>query len=205
MMKELSNYLKQSSQIRLSLHSMSEVTDPLFISFSLDIDNKIDNDNRYRIRECVQQNVTLWKEIHECIKINNLKQLMTLLSTHTVNLNSLNLSTDGDTILHSAAKSNSMEMIEFVLQRISLNTKQRMRKMRNKQGQLPDDLLTITRWTPSIHLLFPLKFRQAVKAVLMLGAKRQDGTPYYPQAYFYKLPRDVLFIILEYAAPDYGQ
>jgi hypothetical protein len=49
-----------------------------------------------------------------------------------------------------------------------------------------------------------------VKAVLMLGAKRQDGTPYYPQTHFYKLPKDVLFIILQYAVsksvtPETGQ
>jgi hypothetical protein len=34
----------------------------------------------------------------------------------------------------------------------------------------------------------------------MLGAKRQDGTPYYPQTHFYKLPKDLLFLILQYAA-----
>jgi hypothetical protein len=59
----------------------------------------------------------------------------------------------------------------------------------------------LSRWTPSLHALFPLKFRQLVKAVLMLGAKRQDGTPYYPHTHFYKLPKDVLFIILDYAIP----
>jgi hypothetical protein len=73
-----------------------------------------------------------------------------------------------------------------------------MLKTRNNLGQLPADLFT--KWTPSTHLLFPLKFRQVVKAVLMLGAKRQDGTPYYPQTHFYKLPKDLLFIILQFAA-----
>jgi hypothetical protein len=132
----------------------------------------------------------------ECIRTNDLNQLMTLLSKHTINLNSFNLSTDGDTILHSAAKSNNVKMMEFVLQRISPSTKQRMLKMRNKQEQLPSDLIRV--WTPSIHSLFPLKFRRVVKVVLMLGAKRQDGTPYYPQTHFYKLPKHVLFEILQY-------
>jgi hypothetical protein len=91
-------------------------------------------------------------------------------------------------------------MIEFVLQRISPSTKQRMLKMKNNWNQLPSDV--VRRWTPSTHSLFPLKFRQIVKAVLMLGAKRQDGTPYYPQTHFYKLPKDVLFIILQYAVPN---
>jgi hypothetical protein len=125
---------------------------------------------------------------------------MTLLSKHTINLNSFNLSDDGDTILHSAAKSNNVKMIEFILQRISPSTKQRMMKMKNKQQHLPIDLLTT--WTPSTHSLFPLKFRQVVKAVLMLGAKRQDRTPYYPQTHFYKLPKDLLFLILQYAVSN---
>jgi hypothetical protein len=123
---------------------------------------------------------------------------MTLLSKHTINLNSCNLSTDGDTILHSAAKSNDVKMITFILQRVSPRTREQMVKMKNYQQQLPSDL--VARWTPSTHSLFPLKFRQVVKAVLMLGAKRQDGTPYYPQTHFYKLPKDVLFLILQYAA-----
>jgi hypothetical protein len=122
---------------------------------------------------------------------------MALLSKHTINLNSFNLSFDRNTILHSAAMSNDVKMIEFVLQRISPSTKQRMMKMKNRQQKLPLDLVAV--WTPSTHSLFPLKFRQVVKAVLMLGAKRQDGTPYYPQTYFYKLPKDVLFLILQYA------
>jgi hypothetical protein len=122
---------------------------------------------------------------------------MTLLSQHTINLNSFNLSTVGDTFVHSAAKSNDVKMMEFILQRLSPSTKQRMLKMKNWRHQLPSDLITI--WAPSTHSLFPLKFRQVVKAVLMLGAKRQDGTPYYPQTHFYKLPKAVLFIILQYA------
>jgi hypothetical protein len=141
----------------------------------------------------------LWKEIHECIRTNDMKQLKALLSKHTINLNSFNLSGYKDTILHSAAKSNDVKMMEFVLQRLSPSIKQRMMKMKNRQQQLPSHLVTKWRlWTPSIHSFFPLKFRQVVKAVLMLGAKRQDGTPYYPQTHFYKLPKDVLFIILQY-------
>jgi hypothetical protein len=137
-------------------------------------------------------------EIFTSIKTNDLKRLMRLLSKHRINLNSFNVSGNGNTILHSAARSNDVKMIEFVLQKLSPSTKQRMIHWKNEAGQLPADL--VRRWTPSIHSLFPLKFRQAVKAVLMLGANRQDGTPYYPQTHFYKLPKDVLFIILQYAA-----
>jgi hypothetical protein len=140
----------------------------------------------------------MWDEIHDLIQTNKLERLMTLLSKHTINLNCFNLSNDGDTILHSAAKSNNLKMIEFILQHLSPITKEKMTKKHNKQRRLPSDL--VGRWTPSIHSLFPLKFRQVVKSVLMLGAKRQDGTPYYPQTHFYKLPKDALFLILQYAA-----
>jgi hypothetical protein len=75
----------------------------------------------------------MWEAIHESIRTNDLKQLMTLLSRHTINsLNSFNLSRDGDTILHSAAKSNDVKMIEFIFQRLSPSAKQRMLNMRNK-------------------------------------------------------------------------
>jgi hypothetical protein len=136
----------------------------------------------------------MWRNVHLCIRTNGFRQLTELLSKHTINLNSFNLSTDGDTILHSAAKSNDVKMIEFVLQRISPSTKQRMLKMKNKRYQLPGDLLTV--WTPLIHSLFPLKFRQVVKAVLMLAAKRQDGTLKLTSTNYPK----IFFIILQYAA-----
>jgi hypothetical protein len=103
-------------------------------------------------------------------------------------------------VLHSALMSNDVKMMEYVLQRLSPSTKQRMLKMKNYGSKLPADLVTI--WTPSTHSLFPVQFRQVVKAVLMLGAKRQDGTPYYPQTHFYKLPKDVLFLILQFATPE---
>jgi hypothetical protein len=139
------------------------------------------------------------RKIHDCIRTNDLGQLMALISKYTISLNNIERSTCGDTFLHSAAKSNDVKMIEFVLQRLSPNGKHLLRNLKNQQGQLASDLIT-TRWTPSTHSLFPRKFRQVVKAVLMLGAKRQDGTPYYPQTHFYKLPKDVLFLILQHAS-----
>jgi ankyrin repeat protein len=166
-----------------------------FGSFSLNADWFGDS----QLKEPIERNKELWNKIHDCIRTNDLELLMTLLSKHSINLNNFNRSTDGDTILHSAVKSNNMKTLQFVLQRISPSTKQRMLKLKNKHKQLPCDLVTVL-WTPSVHSLFPLKLRQVVKAVLMLGAKRQDGTPYYPQTHFYKLPRDVLYEILQYAA-----
>jgi hypothetical protein len=177
--------LKHSNRILLSHCLSSTVTHLLLLLFSLNTANKINDEVLEEVEQHVEQKLTVWTEIHDCIRTNDLEQLMTLLSKQTINLNSFNLSTDGDTILHSAAKSNDVKMIEFVLQRVSPINKQRMMKMKNKQQQLPSDLVRI--WTPSTHSLFPLKFRQVVKAVLMLGAKRQDGTPYYPQTHFYIL------------------
>jgi ankyrin repeat protein len=153
------------------------------------------------IKMSIEQNIKIWGEIHDSIQTNDLNQLMTLLSQHPINLNSFSVSTYGDTLLHSAVKSNDVKMMEFILQRLSPSTKRQMLKIRNKQGQPPSYFLRVRRWTPLIHLLFPLKFKRVVKTVLMLGAKRQDGTPYYPQTHFYKLPKDVLYHILQYAAP----
>jgi hypothetical protein len=180
----------------LSLHSKSVVLLPH--SFSHNIDYNIGSNLWEHIQEDITQNKQLWSEIHNSIRTNDLKQLTTLLSKHSINLNNFNLSTDGDTILHTAAKSNSAKMLEFVLQRISPSTRERMIKAKNKQRQLPVEL--VKRLAPSMHLLYPLKCRQVVKAVLMLAAKRPDGTPYYPQTHFYKLPKDVLFLILHLVA-----
>jgi hypothetical protein len=199
MMTELWSYLKHSNQIHLSLCSSGTVTACCFISFSHNTDRYIDLDLKQQIYEGIHRNLKMWQEIHDCIRTNDLEQLMTLLSKHTINWNSFNVSEDGDTILHSAAKSNNVKMMEFVLQRISPRIRQLMMTMKNKQQKLPADLVT-TIWTPSIHSLFPLKFKRTVKAVLMLGAKRQDGTPYYPQTHFYKLPKYLLFLILQYVA-----
>jgi hypothetical protein len=166
-------------------------------SFSPNIDNDINDKLRHQVEEYIHQNQKIWQEIHECIRTNDLAQLKALLSKHTINLNSFNRTEDGDTILHSAAKSNNVKMMEFVLQRISPSTRERMIKMKYDDSKRAAELI---RWAPSTHSLFPLKFRQVVKAVLILGAKRQDGTPYYPQTHFYKLPKDLLFLILQYAA-----
>jgi hypothetical protein len=230
--KDLTNQwlhcLKHSNQIQLSLLFACAVTELLLISFSLNTDWCLLTDDEgtailsealqsntsltslntgyimepqpEKIEKLINRNVMLWEEIHNCIRTNDIQQLTTLLSKHTINLNSFNLSTDGDTILHSASKSNDVKMIDFILQRISPSTKQRMLNMKNEQGQLPSDLVTV--WTPSTHSLFPLIFKQVVKAVLMLGAKRQDGTPYYPQTHFYQLPKDLLFLILHYAVDN---
>jgi hypothetical protein len=77
------------------------------------------------VREILQ----LWRKLHDCIRTNDLEQLMTLLSQHR--------------ILHSAAKSNDVKMIEYVLQRLSPRTRELMKKKKNTQGQLPADLVRI--------------------------------------------------------------
>jgi sugar lactone lactonase YvrE len=51
-------------------------------------------------------------------------------------------------------------------------------------------------WTPKTHSLFPLIARKKVMTVLMMAAKRQDGTPWHPESPFHSLPKDILFIIL---------
>jgi hypothetical protein len=65
-----------------------------------------------QLDNAIKQNLELHEKIHDCIRTNDLKQLKTLLSKHTINLNSLNPVANGDTILHSAAKSNKVKMID---------------------------------------------------------------------------------------------
>jgi ankyrin repeat protein len=68
-----------------------------------------------KLEESIEQKKEMWNEIHDCIRMNDIEQLMTLLSEHNINLDIFNLSQDGDTILHSAAKSNNVKMIEFII------------------------------------------------------------------------------------------
>jgi hypothetical protein len=56
------------------------------------------------VTEYIIRNKEIWREIHECIRTSDLQQLKTLLSKHTINLNSFNLSTHEDTILNTKRK-----------------------------------------------------------------------------------------------------
>jgi hypothetical protein len=199
--------VKHSNQIYTLLGSISTVTDLLQHSFSLNTANKFPDEvspsnlPMWTCTQLVNQNQRMWNEIHNCIRHNDLKRLTALLSERTINLNSFNpygrWNVD-DTLLHSAAVSKDVKMMEFILHKLSPSTKARMAETKNRLGQIPASL--VERWTPSLHSLYPRKFRQMVKTVLILTAKRQDGTPYYPEAHFYKLPKDLLFQILQYAA-----
>lgn len=60
-------------------------------------------------------------------------------------------------------------------------------------------LWTVPIWKPSTHSLFPSSARQQVVTVLMITAKKQDGTPIHPESHFHMLPKDILFEILSYA------
>jgi hypothetical protein len=91
--------------------------------------------------------VKIRTEIHDCIRNNDFERLKALLSKHRINLNSFNLSIENDTFLHSAAKSNNVKMIQFILQRLSPNIRQQLTMMKNNQQQLPGDLLTV--WAPN--------------------------------------------------------
>ena len=50
--------------------------------------------------------------------------------------------------------------------------------------------------SPKNHSLFPPQARKQVMTVLMMAAKRRDGTPRHPDSSFHTLPKDVLFLIL---------
>ena len=54
-------------------------------------------------------------------------------------------------------------------------------------------------WKPSTHSSFRSSARQQVVTVLMIAARKQDGTPIHPESHLHTLPKDILFEILSYA------
>jgi WD40 repeat protein len=54
-------------------------------------------------------------------------------------------------------------------------------------------------WKPSTHSLFSSSSRQQVVTVLMIAARKQDGTPIHPESHLHTLPKVILFEILGYA------
>src|SRR5690606_15833916 len=95
------------------------------------------------------RNKSMWNTIHHQLTTKDSKSLRKLLK---INWNAMNLSKDGDTVLHSATKSNDKEMVQFILQRISPITKHRMLQWKNHQKQVPLDIQP----TQEIHQLLPL-------------------------------------------------
>lgn len=53
-------------------------------------------------------------------------------------------------------------------------------------------------WTTSNHRKYPKEFRQSVKVVLMMALVDKEGNPRHPEAYFYRLPKDLLKIIFQF-------
>ena len=58
-------------------------------------------------------------------------------------------------------------------------------------------------WSPKNHSLFPLVARKQVLTVLMMSARKYDGTPWHPDTHFHTLPKDVLFLILRWSISFY--
>jgi hypothetical protein len=54
-------------------------------------------------------------------------------------------------------------------------------------------------WSVSTHSSFPVSSRQQVVTLLMIAAKKQDGTPYHPESHFHTLPKEILFLVLSYS------
>lgn len=53
-------------------------------------------------------------------------------------------------------------------------------------------------WSPQYHDRFHPQEKERVKTVLMMAAKK-DGIPNHPESHFFKLPRDIIYVILGYA------
>jgi hypothetical protein len=56
--------------------------DYCFISFLFNTVNGISDDLEQEIKSYINRNKNLWREVHDSIRTNDLKQLMTLLSKH---------------------------------------------------------------------------------------------------------------------------
>ena len=54
-------------------------------------------------------------------------------------------------------------------------------------------------WTPKTHSMFSEDAREQVIIVLMMAAKKPDGTPRHPETLFHRLPRELLFLILKWS------
>src|SRR5262249_20291071 len=60
-------------------------------------------------------------------------------------------------------------------------------------------------WTPMTHALFPSVDQTTILTMLMISAKKGNGTPWHPETYFHTLPRDILFLILSFSVVRYLQ
>jgi len=55
-------------------------------------------------------------------------------------------------------------------------------------------------WTRERHHFFPGSTRALIKTILILSLKNEKGNPRYPQALFYLLPQDILYVLFEFIA-----
>lgn len=56
-------------------------------------------------------------------------------------------------------------------------------------------------WKPSNHLLFPISTRNAIITILKISLlNRITNEPKYPQTLFWRLPKDILYLIFQYIA-----
>ena len=58
---------------------------------------------------------------------------------------------------------------------------------------------TVLEWTPKTHWLLFNDERELVMIVLMMAALKPDGTPWHPETVFWRLPKDLIFLILEFS------
>lgn len=65
-------------------------------------------------------------------------------------------------------------------------------------NKLFDSLLL---WTTKTHHLFPISTRNVIITILKLSLLNTNTfEPKYPQSYFWKLPKDILYLIFQFIA-----
>ena len=58
------------------------------------------------------------------------------------------------------------------------------------------------KWSPKTHWMFPPVAKSRVMTVLMMSAMKSDGTPWHPESLLYFLPKDILYLILQWSISE---
>jgi hypothetical protein len=58
-------------------------------------------------------------------------------------------------------------------------------------------------WSPQNHRKFSRPVRQQVECIIMLTLIKPDGKPWHPESPWWKLPRDILYLIFQLVLDDY--
>lgn len=53
-------------------------------------------------------------------------------------------------------------------------------------------------WNPTCHYRFPQHVREQIKTILLIALRDENGKAYHDEVMFYKLPKEILYVIFRY-------